>query len=155
MSSPLIDIVYTYVNSTDPTWQEKFRSYGGVQNTKQFNFSGEIFFSLRTVQKFFPWVNRIFIVHDKSFKKDYATRNAILVDDKSITIQEWNIAGGYGILHKANNYKETIDILNAIASPLKLTEILKCIKCYVIWILNSIFPINTHIILDFSLFVTT
>ena len=60
-----LDIVYTYVNNKDVKWQEKYKKYiGGELDYGRFNFNGEIFFSLLTVQKFFNWVNKIYIVND-------------------------------------------------------------------------------------------
>ena len=59
-----IDIVYTYVNNTDKTWLLKYSKYFSQIDSSRFNFNGEIFFSLKTVQKFFNWVNKIYIVHD-------------------------------------------------------------------------------------------
>jgi len=69
--------------------------------------------------------SRIFIVPRRFFKKEKAAHDAILVDDMEDTIQDWNTAGGYGILHKDSRYKKTIYELEDIAAPLNLTEILK------------------------------
>jgi hypothetical protein len=84
-----IDIVYTYVNNTDKEWFNKISKYTNKINYGRFNFFGEIYFSLLSVQKFFNWVNKIYIVHDnqpfsldfleKSFKK-----KIIFVDHKEI-----------------------------------------------------------------------
>jgi len=62
-----LDLVYTYVNNSDYKWIEKIKEYkknyrGGYKHL--YNFKGEIFFSLLTVQKYFKWVNNIYIVHD-------------------------------------------------------------------------------------------
>lgn len=67
----------------------------------------------------------VFIVAGKAFKKDYAAKNAILVDDVKETIQNWNSAGGFGILHHSSHYKETIETLEEITSPMNLGEIAK------------------------------
>ena len=78
ISSPNIqlDFVYTYVNTTDPKWINKVKkfkpTYGNDLNKQRFNYNGEIFFSLLTVQKFMPWVRKIFIVHDdQKFNIDF------------------------------------------------------------------------------------
>lgn len=39
------------------------------------------------------------ILSKASNKKDYARKNAILIDDKISNINDWNLAGGIGILH--------------------------------------------------------
>ena len=40
------------------------------------------------------------IVPGRKHKKDYANPNVILIDDTEENIQEFNAAGGHGILHK-------------------------------------------------------
>lgn len=39
-------------------------------------------------------------VPGKRHKKDFATPSAIIIDDTPIVIEQWNEAGGIGILHK-------------------------------------------------------
>jgi hypothetical protein len=51
-------------------------------------------------------------VPGKQFKAKYATPNSILIDDTLVNIEEWNKAGGVGILHK--NALDTISILNTL-----------------------------------------
>lgn len=70
-------------------------------------------------------MDRVFIVPGKERKPDYASKTSILVDDMPITIKLWNAAGGYGILHKANHYKNTIEELEDISRPIKLSELVK------------------------------
>ena len=89
-----IDIVYTYVNSTDKKWLNKSKKYMPVINEKRFNYYGEIFYSLLTVQKFFNWVNKIYIVTDDQqfhlnfFEKDFS-KKIIFVDHKDIIPKEY------------------------------------------------------------------
>ncbi len=72
--------------------------------------------------------SRVFIVARKYVKKNYASKDSILVDDVKTTIQEWNKAGGFGILHNAKYYHTTIETLTDVSRPLKLMEIIKRIK---------------------------
>jgi hypothetical protein len=48
-------------------------------------------------------------VPGKHLKKQYANSNSILIDDTESVINDWNEAGGIGILHK--NAKTTIETL--------------------------------------------
>jgi hypothetical protein len=48
-------------------------------------------------------------VPGKHLKKQYANPNSILIDDTESVINDWNEAGGIGILHK--NAKTTIETL--------------------------------------------
>ena len=84
-----IDIVYTYVNNTDEKWFKKISKYSKEINYGRFNFFGEIYFSLLSVQKFFNWVNNIYIVHDdQPFSLDFLEKNfkkkIIFIDHKEI-----------------------------------------------------------------------
>ncbi len=67
----------------------------------------------------------IFIVNGRRLKSQYASKDSILVDDMSDTIHQWNIKGGYGILHFSGNYKQTIEELEYIAQPVKLKELIR------------------------------
>lgn len=69
--------------------------------------------------------DNIFIVPGKQHKLPYSNKQSILVDDVRLTIMAWNKRGGYGILHNSDKYMDTIITLEDIATPLKLTEILK------------------------------
>ena len=51
-------------------------------------------------------------VPGKQFKAKYANPNSILIDDTYSNIEEWNKAGGVGILHK--DAIDTISILNTL-----------------------------------------
>ena len=60
-----LDIVYTYVNNTDKKWFNKISKYTEKElDHARYNFFGEIYFSLLSVQKFFKWVHNIYIIHD-------------------------------------------------------------------------------------------
>jgi hypothetical protein len=85
-----IDIVYTYVNNTDPRWKKKYFKYTNDINKRRFNFNGEILYSLLTVQKFFNWVNKIYIVNDnQKFNLDFLDdiifkKKIVFIDHKDI-----------------------------------------------------------------------
>ncbi len=52
--------------------------------------------------------NNVIVVPNKHLKKNYATNNAILIDDTPSNISEWTNAGGISILHNSSNYKNSI-----------------------------------------------
>jgi len=70
----------------------------------------------------------VFIVKQKGFKKNYAAKNAILIDDVPVTITEFNKNGGYGILHDSRYYRDTIKELEDLAQPITFAEIIKHIN---------------------------
>ena len=66
-----IDVAYTWVNRSDPSWWESFKFYQQIHdgeldrsNTELHRFAdnGELRHSLRSLHKFAPWVRNIFIV---------------------------------------------------------------------------------------------
>lgn len=65
-----IDLVYLWVDGNDLAWRAKKREYSGevvdaaVVNEARFRDNDELKYSLRSVEKFAPWVNRVFIVTD-------------------------------------------------------------------------------------------
>lgn len=71
---------------------------------------------------------KVFIVKGKHMKQKMAARDSILVDDVAETIRQWTQGGGYGILHSSQNYKKTIEELEDLARPIKLSELAKRMK---------------------------
>lgn len=67
----------------------------------------------------------VHIVLGKHRKQEYATTDTILVDDMATTIKEWNAKGGFGILHNNKTYKKSIEAMEEIAKPIKLSELAK------------------------------
>lgn len=62
-----IDLVYTWVNGTDPIFEEQlaFYKHDKSQKTLQKNRyidNNELLYSLRSVEKFAPWIRHIYIV---------------------------------------------------------------------------------------------
>lgn len=67
-----IDLVYLWVNSNDPKWREKKQKYDSsisICNSDsvsdcRFIDNDELKYSLRSVEKNLPWINKIYIVTD-------------------------------------------------------------------------------------------
>ncbi len=69
LRSDQVDVVYTWVDGADPAWRARYEAHAGgrlseVDFSRRFASSGEILFSLRTLQRFFPEARRVFIVTD-------------------------------------------------------------------------------------------
>ena len=56
-----VDVVYTWVNGTDPVHKQQLRSYGKDWDGGYREY-GVLRYSIRTVEKFMPWVRNIVIV---------------------------------------------------------------------------------------------
>ena len=64
-----VDLVYLWVDDKDPLWQEKRAKSADIKVVKEsdacrFKDNNELKYSLRSVEKFAPWINRIFVVTD-------------------------------------------------------------------------------------------
>ncbi len=66
-----IDAVYTWVNKDDEIWQKLWNDIFPEKNldTDRFASKDELKYSLRSLEKFAPWINRIFIVSNCSKPK--------------------------------------------------------------------------------------
>ena len=63
----MIDIVYFWVDGNDPIWREKRQQYAEpteLYSKERFTNHDELKYSLRSVEKFAPWIRKIFIVTD-------------------------------------------------------------------------------------------
>lgn len=87
-----IDLVYTWVDGNDADWQERKSKYTNnsieyASNQKyRFKDNEELRFSLRSVEKFAPWINHIFIITDNQIPKWLDTDNPkiTIIDHKDI-----------------------------------------------------------------------
>ena len=66
-----IDLVYLWVNGNDPAWKAKHDAFIGIKPTDdatdgkgRYVSHDELKYSLRSVEKYAPWIRRIFIVTD-------------------------------------------------------------------------------------------
>jgi hypothetical protein len=67
-----IDLVYLWVDGNDPLWRARKRSFTGrgIEGSTETNCkgrwveNGELRYSLRSLDKFAPWIRRVFIVTD-------------------------------------------------------------------------------------------
>ena len=88
-----VDLVYLWVDGSDPKWQEKRnKRLGKVEEVSEINCKGryanndELMFSLRSVEKYAPWIRKIFIVTDDQVPEWLDTSNpkVRIVDHKEI-----------------------------------------------------------------------
>lgn len=76
-----IDLVYLWVNGNDPEWITRRNAFIGKPTTRQENCkgryadSGELKYSIRSVQQNAPWIRKIFIVTDHQVPEWLDTTN--------------------------------------------------------------------------------
>lgn len=92
-----IDLVYLWVDGSDPVWRKKHQEYSGnivlddeVNCTGRFSNNDELKYSLRSIEKYAPWIHKIFIVTDNQTPKWLNTDNPKIkiIDHKDILPQE-------------------------------------------------------------------
>ncbi len=79
-----IDLVYTWVNGNDPEWIAKRNACIGKPTTDskdgknckgRYEDNGELKYSLRSIEKYAPWVRKIFIITDNQVPEWLDTAN--------------------------------------------------------------------------------
>jgi len=84
-SSLRIDLVYTWINVADKKWQDKKHramiKVGKTPGTRaaRFDADEELMYSLRSVHKFAPWINKIFIIIDGKSAPAWMKKNPKIV----------------------------------------------------------------------------
>lgn len=78
-----VDVVYTWVDGSDPAWQERrdraLRELGGTPlhelaaNDSRYTSHDELRFSLRSLEMYAPWVRQVFLVTDHQVPSWLAT----------------------------------------------------------------------------------
>lgn len=89
-----IDFVVTWVDGNDPVWQVKKAQYdksvaaskNGMNSEKAYREWGTFKYWFRGIEKFAPWVNKVYLVTDnqKPDWLDLKSKKLILVDHKEI-----------------------------------------------------------------------
>ena len=88
-----VDIVYLWVDGNDPQWRAKHNAcIGKTEEKSAVNCEGryadndELKYSLRSIEKYAPWIHRIFIVTDNQVPEwlDTSSPKVRIVDHKEI-----------------------------------------------------------------------
>lgn len=88
MGLPKIDVVFTWVDKSDPVWKNKFMK---VMNNEEphenrYGHHGEIYFSIKSIRKFASFVKNIYLVTDGQIPKNLNINKykVTVVDHKQI-----------------------------------------------------------------------
>lgn len=94
----LIDIVYTWVDGSDPIFAEKKNKFidenFSIDNPHiRFENINEIYYSIKSVLKYIPWINKIYIVTDNQIPQldddIWSTGKINIIDHKTIIPEEY------------------------------------------------------------------
>jgi hypothetical protein len=117
---PPLDIVYLYLNVSDPRWMQKFRATTGSEAICHVSNS-EILMSLLSVQRYFKWVRKVHIVvDDQTFPLDFLEadlRNKVVFHDHTAVMPRailptFNSITIEAFLHRVPDLTETFVFLN-------------------------------------------
>ncbi|TWV82419.1 Stealth CR1 domain-containing protein [Moraxella sp. VT-16-12] len=76
-----VDVVYTWVDNTDPLWQERYQFHKSIYennhqslgkfatNDARFENHDELYYSIKSVQRNMPWIRNIYLVTDNQVPK--------------------------------------------------------------------------------------
>ncbi|OCG59018.1 capsule biosynthesis protein CapC [Gilliamella sp. Nev5-1] len=89
-----VDVVITWVNNYDPKWVKKLEYYKNQQNINvvnpisidnaRFENHGELFYVIKSINLFMPWVRNIFLVTDNQIPEFTLPNKVIVVDHNQI-----------------------------------------------------------------------
>jgi hypothetical protein len=93
-----IDIVYTWVDGSDKSWLKKKAKFSPADTAgcvrthpSRFECRNEILYSLKSVERYAPWANKIYIVTDGQAPEglDEFYQNITIIDHKDIIPREF------------------------------------------------------------------
>ena len=90
-----IDIVLTYVDGNDPVWLEKRKQYKKMQgedgSASRYRDWENLKYIFRGIEKYAPWVNRVFLVTDHQCPKwlDQEYEKLVIVNHEDYIPKEW------------------------------------------------------------------
>jgi len=130
-----IDIVYTWVNGDDPNWINQKQQFLNKDILKPENLRykniNELKYSLRSIQKYAPWVRNIFIVVDDIQKPDFVSDKIKIIKHSQIIPQKYLPTFNSHVieanLHKIPNLSKYFLYFNDdnfLGSPLSKNELL-------------------------------
>lgn len=99
-----IDVVFTWVDNSDPSWMVKFNKYSkenseklsiGATNPARYESHEELYYSVKSVLEKLPWVRTIYIVTDEQVPKwlpdlsETSKKKIKIVDHKDIIKKDY------------------------------------------------------------------
>ncbi|MCO6540366.1 MAG: Stealth CR1 domain-containing protein [Gilliamella sp.] len=89
-----VDVVITWVNNHDPNWKKKLEYYKSQQNINlvnpmsidnaRFEEHGELFYVIKSIKNFMPWVRNIFLITDNQIPEFKLPNKVVIVDHNQI-----------------------------------------------------------------------
>lgn len=137
-----IDVVFTWVNDKDERWKAKKQYYAQLsqdvalygKDDARFEEHNELFFAVKSVQKFLPWIRYIFIITDEQTPDWLDTDNqqikiidhSALIDANFLPTFNSHVIEAH--LHKIPNLSENFIYFNDdvfVARPLNRSHFFK------------------------------
>lgn len=104
-----IDVVYTWVDGSDPVWRQKKSAYVDTSDLlERYHSLDELKYSLKSLYKYAPWINHIYIVVD---------------DDQAPQFVNWSDSKITLIKHSEIIPAENLPLFNSVAIETALHHI--------------------------------
>lgn len=108
-----VDIVYTWVNDKDPNWISKHNYYKShadnygeyALDVARFSNHNELYYSIKSVLRYIPWVRNIYIVTDQQTPEWINEFSRIIIVDHSDIISQNYLPTFNSHVIEANLYK--------------------------------------------------
>lgn len=128
-----IDIVFTWVDGSDPNWQEKAKKYMPERNfdNERFRDWGTFKYVFRSIEKYALWVHHIYIITDNQCPNwlDLSNSKVSIVDHKEIIDEKYLPTFNSNVIqvnaHKIPGLSEKFIIFNDdmfLNAPVKETD---------------------------------
>ena len=93
----VIDVVFTWVDNTDEVWQKKYQRHKSEGSTvklgqyatdsARFDNHNELFYSVKAVKKYLPWVRNIYVITDNQIPSWLSKVNGVTIIDHTDIIE--------------------------------------------------------------------
>ena len=101
-----IDVVFTWVNGSDPEQQERLRKYHGDPDRLSIMYRdyGTLRFAIRSIEKFAPWINHVFLLTNGQMPNWYnKSANKFVSTVPFIQLQQF-LVNPFSFLFSEQNY---------------------------------------------------
>ncbi len=93
----VIDVVFTWVDNTDEAWQKKYEQYKDSKrninlgqyatDSARFDNHNELFYSVKAVKKYLPWVRNIYVITDNQIPSWLSKVKGVTIVDHTDIIE--------------------------------------------------------------------
>ncbi|XP_058462083.1 N-acetylglucosamine-1-phosphotransferase subunits alpha/beta isoform X2 [Malaya genurostris] len=148
-----IDVVYTWVNGSDERFLDKIAQYSETLDKARYDDKNELKYSLRSLEKFAPWIRHVYIVTngqvpfwlDLDNTKVHLVQHTDIVDDDTV-LPTFSSSAIETLIHRIPGLSENFLYLNDdifLGAPLFPDDLLTLsegVKIFTAWLVPDCAP---------------